>query len=113
MAAGDSVSDLLREIPQVVAQLQINPTDAGFDRAEHIKFIGTEYSRTLGILVRRTQFVIGCIEEGYIRNDYPSLDVAYDFFEALRSLYIHLNAQLEQFSSGLTQSADNQVEFLE
>ena len=55
---GDTVEDFLGEIPGVILQLESNIAAGGFDRAEYLHMVGSEYSGTLAILVQRIERMI-------------------------------------------------------
>ncbi len=96
---GDTAEDLLREIPGVISQLQCNVVAEGFDRAEYLQLMSSEYAQTLEILVQRVE---GMTERAQTLGHqdifvYPILQVT-ELHQSMQALLLHINSLLTQLS---------------
>eukprot|EP00112_Aurelia_sp_Birch-Aquarium-sp1_P015574 Seg3465.5 transcript_id=Seg3465.5/GoldUCD/mRNA.D3Y31 product="hypothetical protein" protein_id=Seg3465.5/GoldUCD/D3Y31 len=99
---GDSVQDFFEEIPAIASQLQRGPSSLGFDRAEYILMVGSEYASTVDMFERRLYSDIQMAEinsDTMIRN--YSIAQIYELHQSLRSLQFYLHNLLVHFSTTL------------
>ena len=103
---GDTAEDLLREIPQLVSQLETDPLEVGFDRAQYFLLIGTEYQRTIALLLRRVDFEIDHAIDAHHTHARGgiSLDHVSVLQQSLRAILNHLNRLLTVYSSRLIEN---------
>ena len=103
---GDTVEDFLGEIPGVILQLESNIAAGGFDRAEYLHMVGSEYSGTLAILVQRIERMIEraqTLEHREI-NGHPIVQVV-ELHQTMQSLLLHINSLLTHLSSSTFEDA--------
>ena len=102
---GDTADDLLREIPELVLQLDTDPSEVGFDRAQHLVLIGTEYRSTIVVLLRRVEsemeHAVGA-QRTHVCG--ISLDRVHVLQQSLRAMLDHLNRLLTVYSSRLNEN---------
>ena len=101
---GDTADDLLREIPELVSQLGTDSSEVGFDRAQYLVLIGTEYRSTIVVLLRRVEsemeHAVGA-QRTHVRG--ISLDRVHVLQQSLRAILDHLNRLLTVYSSRLNE----------
>ena len=103
---GDTAEDLLREIPQLVSQLETDPLEVGFDRAQYFLLIGTEYQRTIALLLRRRvdSEMEHVIDAHHTHARGISLGHVSVLQQSLRAMLDHLNRLLTVYSSRLIEN---------
>ena len=98
----DTAEDLLREIPELISQLDTDPSQVGFDRAQYLLLIGTEYRSTIVLLLRHVESEMECAvgaHRTHVRG--ISLDRVHVLQQSLRAILDHLNRLLTVYSSRL------------
>ena len=86
-------------------KLETDPSEVGFDRAQYLLLIGTEYRRTIALLLRRVDSEMEhAIDAHHTHARGISLGHVSVLQQSLRAMLDHLNRLLTVYSSRLIEN---------
>ena len=87
-------------------KLETDPSEVGFDRAQYLLLIGTEYRRTIALLLRRVDSEMEHAIDAHHTHARGgiSLDHVSVLQQSLRAILNHLNRLLTVYSSRLIEN---------